>query len=194
MVHWSNWEGLPEKNESCYFDTPESVPCRQGRVSLFSIQAKTPEDIQAGVRFAGRHNLRVAVRNTGHDFLGRSSAAGSLHINTHLMTDKALDKNFQPAGSYGKGEGLAVTVSAGVQLYDMYKWLGENGVMVVGGSSHSVGIAGGYIQGGGHSLMAAIGGMGSDNALQFTIVTADVSVATTYLLRLIANQLHREIM
>lgn len=57
----------------------------------------------------------------------------------------------------------------------MYKWLGEHDIMIVGGSSHGVGVARGYIQGGGHSFLAAIRGMASDNALEFSVVTANVS-------------------
>jgi hypothetical protein len=56
----------------------------------------------------------------------------------------------------------------------MYEYLATQGVMVVGGSSNTVGIAGGYIQGGGHSIMGWIAGLGSDNALEFTLVTASV--------------------
>ena len=174
-MQWPNWEALDDAGQSCYIDTAQSIPCSQGRVSWYSIQAETPADIQAGVRFAQKYNLRVAIRNTGHDFLGRSVAVGSLQINTHLMTDMKLHTNFKPRGYNGQGEGLAVTLGAGVQLYDMYNWLDQNDVMVVGGSSHGVGIAGGYIQGGGHSLIAALKGMGSDNALEFKVVTADVS-------------------
>lgn len=176
-MEWPNWEAWPEQGESCYPDTEKSVPCGQGRVSLYTILAESPQDIQAGVRFAREHNLRLAIRNTGHDFSGRSTAPESLQINTHLMTDKSVHKNFKPAGCDTEGEGLAVTLGAGVQLWEMYKWLGEHNLMVVGGSSHGVGVAGGYIQGGGHSMIAAIGGMASDNALEFTVVTADVSIS-----------------
>lgn len=91
------------------------------------------------------------------------------------MQNKQMHENFKPAGSNGTGKGLAATLGAGVQLYEMYKWLGEHDIMVVGGSSHGVGVTGGYIQGGGHSMLAAIRGMASDNALEFNIVTADVS-------------------
>lgn len=36
-----------------------------------------------------------------------------------------------------------------------------------------MGFSGGYIQGGGHSPLSTIHGMGADNVLQFTVVTAD---------------------
>ncbi|QKX61423.1 uncharacterized protein TRUGW13939_08571 [Talaromyces rugulosus] len=50
--------------------------------------------------------------------------------------------------------------------------------MVVGGPSHGVGIAGEYIQGGGHSLLSAIAGMAFDNELKFTVGTADLLQVT----------------
>lgn len=93
------------------------------------------------------------------------------------MVNKTVHTNFKPAGYHGAdgGVGLAVTFGAGVELYDMYTWLAENDIMAVGGSAHGVGVTGGYIQGGGHSLLAGIHGMASDNALEFTVVVADVS-------------------
>lgn len=45
--------------------------------------AKTEQDIKAGVDFARENNIRLVVRNTGHDFEGRSVGWGSLVINTH---------------------------------------------------------------------------------------------------------------
>ncbi|KAJ5523312.1 hypothetical protein N7513_012856 [Penicillium frequentans] len=174
-VEWPNWEAWPEQNQSCYIDSKKSIPCGQGRISLYTLQAESAEDIQAGVNFARKHNLRVAIRNSGHNHAGRSVAPESLQINTHLMVNKTVHTNFKPAGynDADGGVGLAVTLGAGVELYDMYTWLAENDIMAVGGSAHGVGVTGGYIQGGGHSLLAGIHGMASDNALEFTVVVAD---------------------
>lgn len=44
--------------------------------------------------------------------------------------------------------------------------------MVVGGECPSVGLAGGFLQGGGHSPLSTWYGMGSDNLLQYEVVTA----------------------
>ena len=175
---YTNWETWPQQNESCYLDNSKSVPCGQGRVPLYTLEAKTPQDIQAGVNFAQSHNVRLAIRNTGHSYQGRSTAPESLQINTHLMKNKTLHTNFRPSGYNGTGiiEPLAVTLDAGVQLFDMYEFCQKHGVMVVGGSSHGVGAAGGYIQGGGHSMFAGLLGMASDNALEFKVVVADVSI------------------
>jgi FAD/FMN-containing dehydrogenase len=43
----------------------------------------------------------------------------------------------------------------------------------VAGECQSVGFSGGYIQGGGHGPLSTLYGMGSDQALEFTLVTAD---------------------
>lgn len=91
-----------------------------------------------------------------------------------------VHKNFRPScyDGTGKIEPLAVTLDAGVQLYEMYEFLQSRSVMVVGGSSHGVGAVGGYIQGGGHSMFAGLLGMAYDNALEFKVVVADVSFSS----------------
>jgi len=38
------------------------------RLSSYAVAAETEADVSAGVAFAGRHNLRVAVKGTGHDW------------------------------------------------------------------------------------------------------------------------------
>lgn len=57
------------------------------RLATYAVAAQTEGDIQAGVAFAAKHNLRVVVKGTGHDWLGRSGShpdyQGSLMIWTH---------------------------------------------------------------------------------------------------------------
>ena len=173
-LQWTNWEARPEANQSCYVDTARGVPCGQGRISLFSAVARGPADVQAAVRFARAHDLRLAVKNSGHCFLGRSSAPESLQIATHAMDSIVFADSFVPEGGKAS-EGPAVTVGAGVLLKPLYDAVAERNVTVVAGSSHTVGIAGGYIQGGGHSLLGTWKGMAADNALEFTVVNAEVS-------------------
>jgi FAD/FMN-containing dehydrogenase len=133
--------------------------------------------VQAVVKFATRYNIKLAIKNTGHDFLGRSSAPQSLQISTHSMKSMTVVDAFVPAvpaGVTAPAGVRAVTLGAGVQQHELYTYLAQKGLMVVGGSSNTVGLAGGYIQGGGHSIMGWIAGMASDNALEFMVVTASV--------------------
>ena len=55
-------------------------------ISEYSVLAETEADFQATVKFAADHNLRLVVKGTGHDWYGRSTAAGSL-----LLQALALD-------------------------------------------------------------------------------------------------------
>ncbi|KAE8355292.1 hypothetical protein BDV28DRAFT_155514 [Aspergillus coremiiformis] len=178
-----NWEALPEKNQTCYIETTPDTPCGQGQVSLYSALVQSAVDIQETVKFAKQHNLRLVVKNSGHDFLGRASAPGSLQILTIGMKDIRIVDKFTPAGApEGKNEGSAVTTAAGVSLQELYAAVAARNRTVVAGSSHIVGAAGGYIQGGGHSPLGPWKGMASDNALEFTIVSAngELLVANEY--------------
>ena len=51
--------------EACYLNTTLGVPCGQGSVSPIGVDARTVEDVQAAIKFATEHNLRLAVKNTG---------------------------------------------------------------------------------------------------------------------------------
>lgn len=174
-VQWINWESWLATNETCYVGTPQSEPCGQGRISQYSAVVESPEQIQQAVRFAQDYNIRLAIRNTGHDFLGRSSAPDSLQIFTHRLKNITKVDDFVPENGNGS-EGPAVTIGAGVQLAELYKTLDAMNVVVVAGFANTVGAAGGYIQGGGHSPLGTWAGMSADNALEFKVVTADVRV------------------
>lgn len=170
---WANWEAWGERNQSCYVEAPRSAPCQLGRISPYSVAAQSAGDIAAAVKFAGEHNVRLVAKNTGHDFAGRSLAPHSLQVRTRDMNDIEYNEDFVPEG--GEGAGPAVTAGAGVQLVDLYKFCHERDITVVGGFSSTVGVAGGYIQGGGHSVISPWKGLASDHVLQYTVVTADVS-------------------
>lgn len=171
---WTNWEAWEERNQTCYIGTPQSVPCLQGRVSPYSVSARSPEDIIAAVRFATVHDIRLVVKNTGHDFAGRSLAPHSLQIRTREMDGMTFSDDFVAEGGE-QGSGPAVTVEAGVQLFELYRFCHERDVTVIAGFSSTVGAAGGYIQGGGHSILSPWKGLASDHVLQYTVVTANVS-------------------
>ncbi|KAJ5793150.1 uncharacterized protein N7503_009128 [Penicillium pulvis] len=180
-VQWENWEAWPQQNQSCYIETA-NMTCGQGRISLYSAKVQSTSDIQQVVRFAQDHNLRLAIKNTGHDFLGRSTAPESLQILTHDMKDINLVDDFVPNGAPKNiSDGPAVHLAAGVQLPELYAAVERHNRTVIVGSSHSVGAAGGYIQGGGHSPFGAWKGLASDNALEFELVVANGSLVTANL-------------
>jgi hypothetical protein len=52
--------------EACYLNTTLGASCQQGSVSPIGVDARSPGDIQAGVKFAASHNLRLVIKNTGY--------------------------------------------------------------------------------------------------------------------------------
>jgi hypothetical protein len=45
--------------------------CSIGDLPRYTVDATTPADIVKSINFARTHNIRLVVRNTGHDILGR---------------------------------------------------------------------------------------------------------------------------
>ena len=84
---------------ACYLDTTLGVPCGQGSIPPVGVDARSGRDVQAAVIFAKQHNLKLVVKTTGHDFLGRSTARGSFLIWTHYMKQTVYNPNFVPEGA-----------------------------------------------------------------------------------------------
>jgi hypothetical protein len=147
---------------------------------------------QAGIQFAQDHDLRVVIKSSGHDYLGRSTAKNSLLLWTAYFKNITFTEQFIVDGS---DHGPVVTVGSGVGLKTIYAAAKARGKMFVGGTAATVSPAGGYIQGAGHSAFSPIYGLAADNvhrtcfkftfspirlkeSLEFSVVLADGSFAT----------------
>ena len=64
-------------------------------------------------------------------------------------------------------------MGAGVQAYEAYEFADSHGVRVVGSECSTVGLAGGFTQGGGHSILSSEVGLAADNALEWEVVTGE---------------------
>ncbi|VDC02802.1 unnamed protein product [Peniophora sp. CBMAI 1063] len=170
-----NWEQNYTANpaELCLYNDTSS--CSQGDVPLYAINATEPEHLQAGVTFASQHDLRVAVKSSGHDYLGRSTARNSLLLWTQYFQDVNFTESFT-VGDQDKGS--AVTVGSGVGLKTIYAAAKEVNKTVVGGTAATVSAGGGYTQGAGHSAFSPLYGLAADNVLQYEIVLANGSFVT----------------
>lgn len=155
-------------NQSCDFFQPRSRPCELGNYVRYAVNATNVADVQSAIAFAKSNNIRFVIRNTGHDYLGRSTGAGALAIWTRYL--KTIEFQDVDDGTY---RGKAVRLGAGVQGYEVLAAGHEEGLIVVGGECPTVGIAGGYTQGGGHSALSTNFGLSADNVLSWEVVTAD---------------------
>jgi FAD/FMN-containing dehydrogenase len=162
---------------ACDIATPYTVKCDQGNVPLFSIAVSQDEDIVQGLDFALKHNLRTIVKNAGHDLLGRSIGADCLLVWTPKLKSITIEDKFIPSGCSASQSFEAVRLGAGVQWQEAYNAVGKVGRVVVGGISANgtVGAAGGWLAGGGHSILSPSYGLGVDNATQLRVVLPSTS-------------------
>ena len=54
-------------NDSCDPYTQRSTPCELGNYVDYSINISSPADIAAGLQFAQTSNIRLVIKNTGHE-------------------------------------------------------------------------------------------------------------------------------
>ncbi|KAI8964617.1 FAD-binding domain-containing protein [Daldinia sp. FL1419] len=157
-------------NNSCNPFLDPDTPCSLGYHAEYTINATSASDLQASVRFIKKHNIRLIIRNTGHDYLGKSTGAYSLAVWTHHMKSmEHIPKYELPESDY---RGPAIKMGAGVENIEAYKFANSHGLMVVGGNCPNVGLAGGYTQGGGISILSSKYGLAADQVLSFEVVTA----------------------
>src|SRR5262249_30166543 len=88
--------------------------------SVYAVAAESPADVAAAVNFAREHDLRLVVKGTGHDYLGRSNAPGSFLIWTHAMRQIQSHDAFVPAPCNPAGI-PAVSLGAGTRWLQAYQ-------------------------------------------------------------------------
>jgi hypothetical protein len=79
-------------------------------------------------------------------YLGKSTGKGALSLWMHKLKETEVLNHTSDAYT-----GPALKMGAGVQAFEAYAAAHEAGLSVLGGQCITVGIAGGYTQGGGHS-------------------------------------------
>ncbi|EFX00315.1 FAD-binding domain containing protein [Grosmannia clavigera kw1407] len=152
-------------NASCDPWQPVERPCMLGNYVDYAVNVTCAGDVQAALAFARTHNVRFVIRNTGHDYLGRSTGAGALAVWTHhLKSTEMVDW----ADEFYTGP--ALRMGAGVQGFEALAAAHAAGYTVITGECPTVGVAGGYVQGGGHSALSSSFGLAADNVLAFEVV------------------------
>ncbi|KAJ9406162.1 CAZyme family AA7 [Paecilomyces variotii] len=160
-------------NQSCDPFLPKEARCIIGTYIQYAVNASSALDVQKTIAFVKGHNIRLVIRNTGHDYLGKSTGAGAVGIWTHHMKDIEFLDYRSPSYT-----GKAVKVGAGVQIFEVNEAAHAQSLVVVGGNCQTVGIAGGYSQGGGHGQLASKFGLAADQVLEWEVVTADGDLVT----------------
>ncbi|KAI1146821.1 FAD/FMN-containing isoamyl alcohol oxidase-like protein MreA [Nemania diffusa] len=160
-------------NNSCSPFTASNGACALGNLAQYAINVSSAKDVIAGIRFAKENNVRLTIKNTGHDFLGRSTGKGSLALWMHNLK-KTQFLNY----SSRLYTGPAVRLGAGVEYGDVYPEASARRCRVVGGASPTASVAGGFSQGAGHGPLGTAYGLGADQVLEWEVVTAAGNVLT----------------
>ncbi|KAK7685064.1 hypothetical protein QCA50_011901 [Cerrena zonata] len=170
------WETCQSTDEGCLLDALDpsniaatSLPavCKQGSLPRYYIIVQQAKDVIEAFKFSLRTGINIAIKNTGHDYSGRSSSPNSLGLwisyNPDFVPNKC--KSVKPT--------KAVTLGTGVSTGELNSFADLHNVTVVGPADTSIAFGGGYIQGGGHSAFSNSLGLASDQALEFDVVTPD---------------------
>jgi FAD/FMN-containing dehydrogenase len=160
--------------------------CQYGSVSPLYVEVKNPKDVQLAFNFTKLTKVPLAIRNTGHDYLGRSSAPKSLGVSVSTLKKASsipghyryctrlkvfpapqmeFAESFVPEGCDASAGKRAITTGAGVTWAEVYEFADQYNSTIVGGGDGSVGATGGLLQGGGHSPISNTLGMVADRAV-----------------------------
>ena len=95
--------------------------------------------------------MLICYRNTGHDFAGISTGAGSISIWTHHL------KSFEYVPEYTQRgyTGSAARVGAGLEAWELFGYMALYNMTLVtpgGRGATTVGTYGGWTAAGGHSV------------------------------------------
>lgn len=145
-----------------------------GPLPHYAANVTSAEDVRKVLDFTQRRNIRLVIRNTGHDYIGKSTGAGAVTLWTHHL--KSID--YVPGYASSGYTGPAMRIGAGVQGFEAQNAAHKLGFTIVTGHCPDVGIAGGYTQGGGHGPLASRYGLAADQVLEWEVVTATGQLLT----------------
>ncbi|PYH92965.1 FAD binding domain-containing protein [Aspergillus ellipticus CBS 707.79] len=181
QTYWLNWETCGNSGCALLETNPREMlysTCSPGRLASYYVDVRQPSHISAALQFAHEHNIRISVKNTGHDFFGRSSVPNSLAIRTKILDSLNFYSNFTAFNRPSANGQNIGEMGAGVVAGDAYRFFSSHGMDITGGYEQSVGLAGGFGQGGGVGSFTTTHGLMVDNAVEFEVVTADGQLRT----------------
>ncbi|GAB7334719.1 hypothetical protein MBLNU13_g06654t1 [Cladosporium sp. NU13] len=166
------YTGLTCRPKSLY----DSGGCTQGGYPIYTANVSMTAQLQIAVNFARNTGVRSVIKNTGHEFSGKSGGAGSLSVWVYNLKDIAYIPSYNNATT--DYDGPAIKARAGVQVREIYSAARDHGLVTIGGEGQRVGAMGGYVQGGGHSPLSPLHGMAAVQELNYEVVTADGDFVT----------------
>jgi len=130
-------QSINNNNDSCLpaqYASPSS-PCSLAGLPVYVINATNDKQVERGVAFAYKHNIRMVIKNTGHDYLGKSAGGNALSIWVHYMNSISYTPVYVPKHSSSCCEanysGPAMILGPGVRAREIYAAADKHGVVIV---------------------------------------------------------------
>ena len=95
-----------------------TVNTRILKYPFFVVMAETVNDVIYAVNYANKYNMKITIRSSGHDYIGRNTWHGSLQINLSRM--KGLKFNLNST-RHPEGEVTAQSGNSWLRLYNEVK-------------------------------------------------------------------------
>ena len=132
----------------------------------FVVSALSTADVQRALRCAARTRTPLSVKGGGHNYAGFSAGPrDGFQLSLREMNFVRNATEFGPD---------VIAVGAGAVFMDVYTYLSDTPYLLAGGFCPTVGVSG-FNLGGGIGALTRELGMGVDNVLQVTLVTANGS-------------------
>ena len=122
------------------------------------VRVRDTADVQATVRWAGRHDVPLVVRSGGNAYNGASTSGAAVVVDVGRLDRFGLD-------------GDVVTAGPGLRNFELYRRLARRGLALPSGSCPNVAI-GGLATGGGMGLAGRALGLTLDRVTALDVVTA----------------------
>ncbi|KAJ7306780.1 FAD-binding domain-containing protein, partial [Mycena albidolilacea] len=159
-------------------DSPPRV-CNQGSIPRFGIHVASTKDVLAGVDFSKKHGIPLVIKNSGHDFKGRSSGPGTLALWMSNLNSVRPETPFRsnrsiPTGCSSKRGTNAVTVGAGISFSGLVTFADQHNLTIPSGGDLTVGAAGGEFRtfSLNFSILSNVFGLAeTEQYLEFKVVT-----------------------
>ena len=149
------------------------VNCDQGNLPDYYVEIKQAQDAVEIFKFAAKTGQKLSIKNSGHNYLSDASGRGSLNMWTRNLKSTSYNNHFVPQGCPRSKSYRSITIGAGIDCQEAYTYADSVGSTILCGYAPTVGLSGGYVQGGGHSTLSNTLGLAADRVVQFTVVTPD---------------------
>lgn len=171
----------PASHDQCLLDSTDprnpaawtGADCKLGNLPTWYLAVRSACDAVNAFKYAKRFGIKISIKNSGHTYLEDAGSKGSLLLWTRKLQTLRHHKTFVPKGCLGDESYHAITTGAGIGCGEAYEFADKNNATIICGYSPTVGLSGGWVMGGGHSILTNVYGLGVDRVLQFKVITPD---------------------